>query len=162
MRDWLYEILPVPLLSSSQNWTGQTLVSFRCCRENEIIAWMIVKFLYILTVCDSRTEHPFPLMNRLLCRLNEVLYVNDVKCSTQVLPVMTASSLFTWQPHGLQPARPSVHGISQAGILEWVAMPSSRGSFPPRDWTWVPCIADSFFYHHWSTREALLKHTKYQ
>ena len=27
----------------------------------------------------------------------------------------------------------SVHGILQARILEWVAMPSSRGSSPPRD-----------------------------
>ena len=27
----------------------------------------------------------------------------------------------------------SVHGILQVGILEWVAMPSSRGSFQPRD-----------------------------
>ena len=26
-----------------------------------------------------------------------------------------------------------VPGILQAGILEWVAMPSSRGYFPPRD-----------------------------
>ena len=29
----------------------------------------------------------------------------------------------------------SVHGILQARILEWVAMPSSRGSFQPRDGT---------------------------
>lgn len=42
-----------------------------------MIAWMIVKFLYILTVYDSRTEHQFTLMNRLLCRLMEILYVND-------------------------------------------------------------------------------------
>ena len=28
---------------------------------------------------------------------------------------------------------PSVHGILQARILEWVAMPSSRGSSQPRD-----------------------------
>ena len=27
----------------------------------------------------------------------------------------------------------SVHGLLQAGILEWVAMPSSRGSSRPRD-----------------------------
>ena len=33
----------------------------------------------------------------------------------------------------------SVHGILQARILEWVAMPSSRGSFWPRDWTWLSC-----------------------
>ena len=29
----------------------------------------------------------------------------------------------------------SVHGVLQARILEWVVMPSSRGSSPPRDWT---------------------------
>ena len=29
----------------------------------------------------------------------------------------------------------SIHGILQARILEWVAMPSSRGSSWPRDWT---------------------------
>ena len=28
---------------------------------------------------------------------------------------------------------PLVYGILQAKILEWVAMPSSRGSFQPRD-----------------------------
>ena len=41
----------------------------------------------------------------------------------------------------------SVHGILQAGILEWVAMPSSRGSSPPRDRTLVSsisCIAGRF------------------
>ena len=37
----------------------------------------------------------------------------------------------------------SVHGILQARILEWVAMPSSRGSSQPRDRThvsYVSCI----------------------
>ena len=33
----------------------------------------------------------------------------------------------------------SVHGIFQARIPEWVAMPSSRGSSGPRNWTWVSC-----------------------
>ena len=32
-----------------------------------------------------------------------------------------------------------VHGILQARILEWVAMPSSRGSFWPRDPTRISC-----------------------
>ena len=35
----------------------------------------------------------------------------------------------------------SVHGILQARILEWVAIPFSRGSSPPRDWTCVSCIS---------------------
>ena len=29
--------------------------------------------------------------------------------------------------------QPQVHGILQARILEWVAMPSSKGSSQPRD-----------------------------
>ena len=32
----------------------------------------------------------------------------------------------SFQPHGLEPARPSVYGILQARILEWVAIPFSR------------------------------------
>ena len=47
----------------------------------------------------------------------------------------------------------SNHGISQARILEWVAMPFSRGSSRPRDWTWVSCIADACFTV-WTTRQA--------
>ena len=39
----------------------------------------------------------------------------------------------------------SVHGISQARILQWVAMPSSWGSYPPRDWSCSSCIAGGFF-----------------
>ena len=42
----------------------------------------------------------------------------------------------------------SVHGILQARIMEWVAMPSSRGSSRPRDQTHVSCssyIADGSF-----------------
>ena len=35
----------------------------------------------------------------------------------------------------------SVHGILQARTLEWVAMPSSRGSSWPRDWTCISCIS---------------------
>ena len=47
----------------------------------------------------------------------------------------------------------SVHGILQARILEWVAMPFSRGSSWPRDWTWVSCTA-AVFFTIWATREA--------
>ena len=42
------------------------------------------------------------------------------------------------------PPGSSVHGILQARILEWVAMPSSRGSSGPRDRTCVSCIANGF------------------
>ena len=38
-----------------------------------------------------------------------------------------------------------VHGILQARILEWVAVPFSRGSSQPRDRTQVSHIAGGFF-----------------
>ena len=39
----------------------------------------------------------------------------------------------------------SVHGISQARILEWVAISFSRGSYRPRDQTRISCTASGFF-----------------
>ena len=47
----------------------------------------------------------------------------------------------------------SVHGISQARILAWVAIFSFRGSSQPRDQTQVSCIAGGFFTS-WAIREA--------
>ena len=40
-------------------------------------------------------------------------------------------------PTDCSPPGSSVHGIVQARILEWVAMPSSRGSSQPRHWTLI-------------------------
>ena len=48
--------------------------------------------------------------------------------------------LCAWDPPGS-----SVHGILQARTLEWVAMPSSRGSSPPKDQTSVSHIEGRFF-----------------
>ena len=48
-------------------------------------------------------------------------------------------------PMDCSPQGSSVHGILQARILEWVAMPSSRRSSQPRDRTWVSYIAGRFF-----------------
>ena len=39
----------------------------------------------------------------------------------------------------------SVHGILLARILEWVAIPFSRGSSQLRDETWISCIEGRFF-----------------
>ena len=47
-----------------------------------------------------------------------------------------------------------IHGILQARIIQWVAIPFSRGSSWPRDWTCVSCIPSRFFTI-WATREVL-------
>ena len=56
------------------------------------------------------------------------------------------------QPCGLQPSRLSVHGISQAKILEWIAISFSSGSSQLRDPTHVSCVGRQILYH-WATRE---------
>ena len=48
-------------------------------------------------------------------------------------------------PMDCSPPGSSVHGILQARVLEWVAMPSSRGSSQPKDGTCVSRIAGGFF-----------------
>ena len=53
-------------------------------------------------------------------------------------------------PMDCSPRDSSVHGILQARILEWVTMPSSRGSSQPRDRTcvsYVSCIGRQVLYH---------------
>ena len=47
-----------------------------------------------------------------------------------------------------------VHGILQARIPQWVAIPFSRGYSRPRDRTWVSCIAGRLFTIS-ATRELL-------
>ena len=49
-------------------------------------------------------------------------------------------------PMDCSPPGASVHGILQASVLEWIAIPFSRGSSQLRDWTWVSCAAGRFFY----------------
>ena len=55
--------------------------------------------------------------------------------------------------NGSPPGSP-VHRISQARILEWVAISFSRGSSRSRDRTCISCIGRQVFYH-WATWEAL-------
>ena len=56
-------------------------------------------------------------------------------------------------PVNYSPPGSSVNGILQARIMEWVAIPFSRGSSWLRDRPPVSCIAGRFFTV-WATREA--------
>ena len=70
----------------------------------------------------------------------------------KVKVLVTQSGPILCDPMSCSPPGSSVHGIFQAGILEWVASPFSRGSSQPRNWTQVSCIAGRFFTV-WNTRE---------
>ena len=71
---------------------------------------------------------------------------------------LTQSCLTLCNPADCSPAGSSVHGIFQARTLEWVAIPFSRGSSQPRDWTQAFNITGIFFTS-WATREALTRYT---
>ena len=68
--------------------------------------------------------------------------------------LVTRSCLTLCHPTDYRPPGSFVHGILQVRILEWVAMPSSRGSSWPRDRTQISCIAGRFFTI-WATRKAM-------
>ena len=72
----------------------------------------------------------------------------------EIVPDQSAKSLQSCptlcEPMDHSPPGSSVHGIIQARILEWVAMPFSRGSSLPKDRTcvsYVSCISRQILYH---------------
>ena len=65
---------------------------------------------------------------------------------TEKMKVLVAQSCLTLcDPMDCSLPGSSVHGILQAGILEWLAIPFSKGSSRPRDRTWVLRIPGRFF-----------------
>ena len=60
-------------------------------------------------------------------------------------PLTTKSRPTLCDPINYRLPGSSVHGSLQARKLEWVAIPFSWGSSPPRDWTQDCCIAGRFF-----------------
>ena len=50
-----------------------------------------------------------------------------------------------WNPMDCSMPGSSIHGISQARILEWVAISPFRGSSKPRDRSGIPCLEGGLF-----------------
>ena len=77
-----------------------------------------------------------------------------VRTENNICLVMHAKSLqlcpALCDPMNCSPTGSSFHRISRARILEWVPMPSSRGSSQPRDQaciSYVSCIGRQVLYH---------------
>ena len=65
--------------------------------------------------------------------------LDEVSRSLVSICSVAQSCLTVCDPIDCSPPGSSVHGIVQARILEWVAISSSRGSSPLKDWTGVSC-----------------------
>ena len=69
-----------------------------------------------------------------------------LRCTGKKVKVLVAQLCLTLcDPMDYSPPGSSVHGILQARILEWVAIPFSKESSQPQDQTWVSRIAGRFF-----------------
>ena len=71
------------------------------------------------------------------CPIHRSLYKHMV-VGCQLCPTLC-------DPMDCSPPGPSGHGISQARMLEWIAISFSRGSSWLRDQTCISCIAGEFF-----------------
>ena len=85
-------------------------------------------------------DHVSALMVELWC----LSCVTAPACHVKVKALVTQSCPTLCDPMGCSPPGTSVCGVSQARILEWVALSFSRVSSRPRDRTLVSCIAGSF------------------
>ena len=77
---------------------------------------------------------------------------NGVQCTDHNQKVKVKSCPTLCNPMGCSLPGSSIHGISQARVLEWVAISFSRGSSWPRGRTQVSHIAGRRFTT-WATRE---------
>ena len=75
-----------------------------------------------------------------LCR-GTIDFMVDVPCPCVRGCPVTQLCLTLCDPLDCSPPGTAVHGILQARMLEWVAIPFSRGSLQPRDQTRVSCVS---------------------
>ena len=73
------------------------------------------------------------------------LHIVSLQYMMKVKALVAQSCPTLCDPVDCSPPGSSVHGILQARILEWVAVPFSRGSSQPRDRIQVSCIAGGFW-----------------
>ena len=76
--------------------------------------------------------------------------LSECTCTYKLKVRVTQSCPTLHCPKDCSPPGSSVHGVSQARALEWVAISFSRGSSWPWDWTWdfsVSSFGRGILYH---------------
>ena len=97
----------------------------------------------MLTVAQPPSQSPCcPPLSRLV----PIHPLNNIQSKGLKVRVLVAQSRLTLcDPMDCSRPGSSVHGILQARILEWVAIPFSRGSSQPKDQTHISYIEGRFF-----------------
>ena len=114
-----------------------------CCFPNSFVGSRLAIYCW-----DSLRFGPWPLFfPTWSCLYLQLQFLATWSESVKVL--VSQLCLTLCDPMDCNPPASSVHGITQARILEWVAIPFSRGSSQPRGWTASPALqVDSLPLHH--------------
>ena len=125
LRIWKYVCVSGLVVALCTPWTVscQAALSMGFSRQDTLL-----QGIFLTQGLNQRLQH---------CR--QVLYHLSYLGSTRGVRVCTFSHIQLFATSCSPPAS-SVHGISQARLLEWVAFSYSRGSSRPRDRTLVYCI----------------------
>ena len=114
----LLNISKFPFIRVSLHFVSPIAVCKSTCFPTYLVIEYVAQFLYF-----------FP-----------ILVLDMICCCLVAKSCPTLCDPMVWSPPGS-----SLHGVSQARILEWVDISFFRGSFRPRDRTQVSCLADGFF-----------------
>ena len=115
-------------------------------KKNDVSPWHLHVGLEKKRVCPSGEKKY--LIEMKSCWVKECSNVRLTPFSISVVTVCVLSGFRLCNPLDWSPSGSSVCGISQARLLEWVAIFFSRESSWPRDWTHVPgvsCLAGGFY-----------------
>ena len=113
-------IVPSYITFTQSGFKKKTSKNLQISANSHYQPWQSSEFLQISTVATWHSSH------------------------TQLPTQQPKSCPTLCDPMDCCPPGSSVHGILQARILEWVAIPFSRGSSRPRDWTQVSSTAGRF------------------
>ena len=118
------------------------MVADLCSEKNKHIPFLYILLIIIMKLLFNNKSYFW--ISRVLAHVKSwwMAYLPWVHASMHAK--LFQSYLALCDPMDYSPPGSSIHGIPQARILEWVAMPSSKGPSQPRDWTCISCV-----YLHW-------------
>ena len=147
----------IPQVQGQRRNCNKMVGGMKLCIEANLIPFRLVgglKKKKKILVC-TRTQRPPKRLSQTWLRMLVNANLTHAKC------FQSRSTLC--DPMDCSLPDTSVYGISQARILEWVSMPSFRGSFQPWDQTRVAyggCVWTAWFYleHIWCAVHQMFLH----
>ena len=112
-----------------------------------------LKYEVINRWLDAKLKKCMPNIFRFLYEVESIHAITQFLCASMCACSVTKLCLTLWDPMGCSTPGSFVPGISQARILEWIAISFSRGSSWPG---FKPCLLlGRWILYHWATWEAL-------